>query len=53
MRSKCVPSGPVDVPALKHCVDNASMIAVAGTWRFERGEVASGPLEPEPGLALA
>ena len=44
---------PVHVPALKHCVDNASMIAVAGTWRFERGEVASGPLEPEPGLALA
>ncbi|MCY3913706.1 MAG: tRNA (adenosine(37)-N6)-threonylcarbamoyltransferase complex transferase subunit TsaD [Chloroflexi bacterium] len=44
---------PVHVPALKHCVDNASMIAVAGTWRLARGEVATGPLEPEPGLALA
>ena len=44
--------GSVHVPALKHCVDNASMIAVAGTWGLERGEVASGPLEPEPGLAL-
>ncbi|MCY4112733.1 MAG: tRNA (adenosine(37)-N6)-threonylcarbamoyltransferase complex transferase subunit TsaD [Chloroflexi bacterium] len=44
---------PVHVPALKHCVDNASMIAVAGTWRLERGEVATNPLEPEPGLTLA
>ena len=44
---------PVHVPALKHCVDNASMIAVAGTWRLARGEVATDPLEPEPGLTLA
>ena len=44
---------PVHVPALRHCVDNASMIAVAGSWRLARGEVASGPLEPEPGLVLA
>ena len=44
---------PVCLPALRHSVDNASMIAVAGTWALERGRVASAALEPEPGLTLA
>ncbi len=44
---------PVHVPDLRHCVDNASMIAVAGAWRLQRGQVATGAVEPEPGLALA
>ena len=43
---------PVYLPALRHCVDNASMIAVAGTWRYNRGELATGNIEPEPGMVL-
>ena len=46
---------PVHFPALRHCADNASMIAVAGAWRLARGEVgdASLDLDIEPGLRLA
>ena len=43
---------PVHLPALPHCGDNGSMIAVAGAWRLARGEVATGPINIEPSLRL-
>jgi len=44
---------PVHMPALRHCRDNGSMIAVAGAWRLARGQVARGPIDIAPGLRLA
>jgi len=44
---------PLYLPALRHCGDNASMIALAGSWRWAQGDVAQGPVGIEPSLQLA
>jgi N6-L-threonylcarbamoyladenine synthase len=41
------------VPTPKLCTDNAAMIALAGTWAMERGEVAGLDLSVDPGLPLS
>jgi N6-L-threonylcarbamoyladenine synthase len=41
------------VPTPTLCTDNAAMIALAGTWAIERGEVAGLDLSVDPGLPLS
>jgi N6-L-threonylcarbamoyladenine synthase len=41
------------IPTPKLCTDNAAMIALAGTWAFERGEAGGLDLSVDPGLPLS
>jgi N6-L-threonylcarbamoyladenine synthase len=42
----------VHYPPLELCTDNAAMIAAAGSFRLERGELDPLDVSAEPGLAL-
>lgn len=41
------------MPRLAHCMDNGAMIAMAGSFLLERGEIAAADLDIDPGLELA
>jgi N6-L-threonylcarbamoyladenine synthase len=43
---------PVRVPALRHCTDNAAMIAGAGFFRLGAGDVSGWDLDVAPNLRL-
>lgn len=42
----------VSVPPFEHCTDNAAMIALAGTFRFQNGELLDLSAEAVPNLRL-
>ena len=44
---------PLRVPALRHCTDNAAMIASAGYFRLTAGDVSGWDLDVAPNLRLA
>ena len=44
---------PLRVPALRHCTDNAAMIASAGYFRLTAGDVSGWDLDVAPNLPLA
>ncbi|MDQ3703265.1 MAG: tRNA (adenosine(37)-N6)-threonylcarbamoyltransferase complex transferase subunit TsaD, partial [Chloroflexota bacterium] len=44
---------PVLVPDLRYCTDNAAMIAAAGYFRLEAGDIAGWDLDVSPSLRLA
>ena len=41
------------MPRIAHCMDNGAMIAMAGSFLLERGDVARADLDIDPGLELA
>ena len=40
----------VHIPKFEYCTDNAAMVAIAGKFRFERGDFASQAIAAEPRL---
>lgn len=43
----------VYIPSVRHCTDNAAMIAMAGISHLERGDFAPMDISPNPSLQLA
>ena len=45
---------PVYFPSFRFCTDNAAMIALAGYYKFKRGEIVQDPstLDRKPSLTL-